>query len=284
MVPNSSGNRDNEIRFGLFADCQYCDCETGGTRYYRNSIAKLSECIDTLNKVKNLHFVAGLGDLIDRDMESYQNLLPVLQRSGKKVFHITGNHDFAVAEKEREKVPSILGLEKTYYEFPVKDWRFVFLDGNEITLNSGDPAVVAIATEMSGKLKAAGKPNSHEWNGAIGRTQLDWLDIVLKKADRKKQNVLIFCHYPLLPFEDHVLWNSEEVLDIIGKHPSVKAWFNGHNHNGNYMERNGVHFVTFKGMVETAKSNAYALVTLQPGRIIIRGFGREVSSEFSIKK
>ena len=40
------------IRFGLIADIQYGDCDTHGDRYYRNSLEKLTSCIDSLNEQK----------------------------------------------------------------------------------------------------------------------------------------------------------------------------------------------------------------------------------------
>jgi hypothetical protein len=42
------------IRFGIISDIQYCDCETGGSRYYRNSLHKLAlndrEVLSTVEK------------------------------------------------------------------------------------------------------------------------------------------------------------------------------------------------------------------------------------------
>ena len=272
------------VRFGLFTDCQYCDCQTTGTRFYRNSLSKLSECLDTFSKSGNLAFITGLGDLIDHDMKSYDHLDSFFMGRVKAIHHVTGNHDFGVDAGERGKVAARLGLKKTYYEFSKGNWRFVFLDGNDISLNSDNPEVVKTANDTFNSLKAGGKPNAHEWNGAMGPDQLKWLEKVLVKADRQKQNVLLFCHYPLIPYEDHALWNSDQVIELLMKHPSVKAWFNGHNHAGNYAEKNGIHFVNFKGMVETRDRNAFALVTLKPDRIEIKGFGREVSRELFLSR
>jgi hypothetical protein len=61
----------SQIKIGVFADCQYCDCETAGSRFYRNSPAKLEECINKFNSVEDIDFIIGLGDLIDRDFSSF---------------------------------------------------------------------------------------------------------------------------------------------------------------------------------------------------------------------
>ena len=50
---------ESQIRIGVFADVQYADSPASGTRYYKNSLFKLNECIEILNRVKGLSFVAG---------------------------------------------------------------------------------------------------------------------------------------------------------------------------------------------------------------------------------
>jgi alkaline phosphatase len=50
--------------FGLTADVQYRDAETSGTRFYRESTAKLVEAVDRFNALRPA-FVVQLGDLVD---------------------------------------------------------------------------------------------------------------------------------------------------------------------------------------------------------------------------
>ena len=76
-----SGTSEAQIQLGVFADCQYCDCETAGNRHYRNSPAKLTDCIAEFNQNKNLEFVVGLGDLIDRDFTSFAKVNSILKGS-----------------------------------------------------------------------------------------------------------------------------------------------------------------------------------------------------------
>ncbi|MBN2632621.1 MAG: hypothetical protein JXR66_03630 [Bacteroidales bacterium] len=58
---------------------------------------------------------------------------------------------------------------------------------------------------------------------------------------------------------------------------NIIAWFSGHNHAGNYGNFNMIHFVTFRGMVETAERNSFAVVEVYPNKIWIKGSGREKS-------
>ncbi|MEE4285766.1 MAG: metallophosphoesterase [Mariniphaga sp.] len=264
-----------QISFGVFADCQYCDCETSNTRFYRNSLQKLENAVAHFNQNKNLEFVVNLGDLIDRDFASFSPLKPILQKLNKPVYHLPGNHDFEVEPHHLEKVPEELGLSAMYYSMVKKDWMFVFLDGTEISVFSGNKENVKLAEKMSAKLKAEGKPNYYIWNGGIGKQQLNWFNNQLKEATAKNLNVAVFCHYPLLPFESHALWNQAEVLEILNNYSCVKLWLNGHNHAGNYTFQNRIHFITLKGMVETETENAFGEVILNDKIIEIRGLGRE---------
>lgn len=266
-----------QIKIGVFADCQYCDCETAGTRYYRNSLEKLEDCINQFNQENEIDFVVGLGDIIDRDFASFDSVNAILSKSKKEVFQVIGNHDLEVEKSLIEKVPSKLNLEKTWYSFTKKGWHFIFLNGNDITFHSNDAEIVNQAKEMTEKLKSKGKPNYHEWNGGIGIEQRQWLEKELQKAENKKLKAVVFCHYPLLPFEAHALWNSEEVLAVLEKFNCVKMYMNGHNHAGNYATQNGIHFVNLKGMVETETENAFSIISFSDKQIEIKGFGREES-------
>ncbi len=61
------------------------------------------------------------------------------------------------------------------------------------------------------------------------------------------------------------------------------AYFNGHNHAGNYVERDGIHYVNFHGMVDTPDSSAFAIVEIAGDRLEIQGFGREPSHSLTLK-
>ena len=264
-----------QVEFGAFADCQYCNCETAGNRFYRESLYKLESCIQQFNQNKKIKFVVGLGDLIDRDISSYDSVNAILAHSKHPVYNVAGNHDFGVEKNQLERVPQKLHLQKTYYSFKKNGWMFIFLNGNEVTVKSNDPTIVKQAEEMLAKLKQDNSPNTYEWNGGMSRTQISWMEEQLQKAESKNLKVVLFCHYPLLPLEAHSLWNSKEVLAILKKYDNVKLWLNGHNHAGNYTSQDGIYFVNLKGMVETENENSYAKITLSKDEITIKGFGRE---------
>lgn len=280
IIMNFTITSFSQIKIGVFADCQYCDCETAGTRFYRNSLEKLNDCINLYNRDKELAFVVGLGDLIDRDFSSFDSVNTILSKSKHEVFHVIGNHDLSVEKTQIEDVPGKLNLNKTWYSVTKKGWRFIFLNGNDITFHSNNKETVKEAEKITEKLKTIGKPNFHEWNGGIGSAQMNWLEAELQDATNRNQKAAVFCHYPLLPFEAHALWNSEEVLAVLWKFSCVKLYANGHNHAGNFAFENGIHFVNLKGMVETENENAFSVISLSDEKIEIEGFGREESKSF----
>ena len=271
------------VRFGVFADPQYCDSETTLTRFYRRAAKKLKFCIDHFNKNHNLDFIIGLGDLIDRKFESFYPVKQILAQSIKKVYLVAGNHDLEVNEGLYDQVYTMLELDKNrYYSFTRKGWHFIFTDGNDITWHSTNPQVLEQARKMTAALEMEGKPNFHKFNGGFGRIQIQWLENQLAYASSKSLKIVIICHYPLLPFNRYSLWNANELIGLIDKY-RVNLWLNGHHHDGNYEYRSGTHYLTLKGMVDTEYENSFAEIVLMDDAIEINGYGREENRRLDIK-
>ncbi len=263
--------------FGLIADVQYCDCAPAGSRYYRSSLSKLKEALNTF-KQDSVSFIINLGDLIDRDFESFSPVLEILKSSGLRVYHCTGNHDYAVKQELKEKIPVLQPSGSGYYAFNVNNFRMIVLNGNEIsTYASNNKEVIAQATSYIKKLKEEGAVNTFDWNGGIGGKQLLWLEGQLKDSQVKREKVIVFCHFPIAPENIHNLLNYKEILPVIERNSNMVAWFSGHNHSGNYINLNGVHFITMKGMVETEADNNFATVEVYNNRLVIKGYGNEKS-------
>lgn len=266
--------------FGAIADCQYCDADTGGVREYRMSPEKLQAAVNDLN-TKDLEFTVHLGDFIDKDWESFDVVGPIYKQLKMPAYHVLGNHDYSVADDKKALVHRRLGMPARYYDFVVHGWRFVALDGNDISFHGypKDSPEYAFAE----KYYAENNIESPKWNGGIGAEQLDWLRGVLDEATERGESVVLMAHFPVYPENVHNLWNAEDILEIADEYPCVKAYMNGHNHKGNYGERNGVHYITFKGMVDT-KENSYATVTATPEELRITGYGREEDRTLTLRK
>ena len=267
--------------FGLIADVQYSDYDPAGTRYYRESISKLREALSSL-KEDSADFIINLGDLIGKDFKSFKPVLDIIDSSGLKTYHITGNHDYSVEPRLKKHLPEIQSFKKGYYSFVYEKIRFIFLNGNELsTYASNYKSEIKDAADYIEALKNEGSLNAIDWNGGIRRKQLDWLRDELNKSKEADEKVILFCHFPVWPENIHNLLNYKEVLSLLGNYQNIAAWFNGHNHAGNYGNFNMIHFVTIKGMVETETSNSFALVEVYKNKLWIKGYGSEKSQILS---
>lgn len=269
---------DPLFRFGIVADPQYAPVVPNlkSNRYYANSLWKLSEAIDSLNK-QDLQFVATLGDIIDRHWESFSHVLPLYDKLDHPSVLLLGNHDYDIAAEYLGSVLRTTGLEKAYYDFAGGGYRFILLDGNDVSLFAPpkDDPRREIAAKRLDALKAQGAANAQTWNGSLGDDQFAWLEATIQKADEAGEKVIVLCHYPVYPANEHNLWDADRIVDLVARSKNVVAYFNGHNHAGNYGELDGKHFVNFKGMVDTPDTTAFSIVEVYPDRIEILGHGRE---------
>lgn len=266
------------FQLGIIADCQYADKADKGVLFYRSCPAKLSEAITHFN-TQPLQAIVQLGDLIDEDYQSFTPLMPILQQSKAPLYHVLGNHEYSVADQYKMDVVKLLGMPARYYSFEIANWRFIVLDGTDVSYYGWPEQSQEHQQNM--RLIKAEYPTGEPWNGAIGKAQLAWLSEELSRADQQAKKVAILSHFALYPLDHHVLWNQQEVMTLISAHPSVKVWFNGHNHQGDYARYNGIHFVTFKGMLDTADT-AYSIATFEQNRIEIKGIGRQPSLSLAL--
>ncbi|MBX4902608.1 phosphatase [Rhizobium bangladeshense] len=275
-----SSSASPPLRFGIIADPQYAAIapHVAMDRYYANSLVKVTEAIEVFNG-EELSFVMTLGDIIDRSFASFDDILPVYGKSRHEALFLLGNHDFSVSAGHLSEVAARLRMPSPYYSFSRPGWRFVVLDGNEVSTFAppDNHPHRALAAEILAELQAKGAANAHRWNGALSDRQFAWLADEIAKAAAAGEKVIIMNHYPVYPAGEHGMWDSERVVALLASQSHVVAYLNGHDHVGNYGKAGACHFVNFKGVVDTESENAFAIVELHPDRIEIRGFGREQS-------
>lgn len=263
--------------FGITTDIQYANKATANGRYFSDSLEKLAEAYATFKKEK-VDFWLDLGDVIDEGAEHFDPVFWYFNRFTHQKFHLIGNHDYAVMDELKDTVPKRFQLPKPYYYFTkkIEGYQLLFLDGNDISLHKSKDGTEARKTAHR-YLEEAKKEGLHAanfYNGAIGPEQLKWLEKRLELGSEKGLKTIIFCHFPVLPNDTHSLWNGDDILEILWKYPTVKAWINGHNHKGDLDQANHIHFLTLKGMVQ-GPDNAYAIAQLSEKGLDITGFGRQ---------
>lgn len=127
-----------------------------------------------------------MGDIIDRDQKDLDSVLICLKHLNKKIFHTTGNHDYK-GITDNKVLYKKLKMPSEYYSFMKKNWVFVFLNTNEIAAYSN---VVGTAKEqellrIQNQIKVNKEIQGARWNGGVSSRQLQWLDNLLKKSEKK---------------------------------------------------------------------------------------------------
>ncbi len=276
LIQSSCSQTAPILKIGLVADPQYADNITKNNRYYRESLWKLEEAIDTFN-YNSVDFVQNLGDIIDVEWESYDSILPIYDKLNPDIenFHLLGNHDFSIDSTHLKDLLEKLSMPNYYYSFSKKGWKFIVLDATDYAfysnlLHKHDINKVNYYFENTKE-----DTKSYRWNSAIGKEQQNWLKQELTSATSLNQKVIIFSHLPIRPQDNrHNLWNDYEIIDIIENSPNVVAYINGHNHSGDYVFKNGIHYITIFGMVDTM-INSYGILEIYKDSLVLRGYGNQ---------
>ena len=262
------------LRFGLVTDVHYADCEPKGTRFYRESIAKLREAVDRL-QADGAAFLVELGDL--KDMvpgESEAATLGHLQvierefrRFGGPTYHVLGNHDLDNLSKAQFRAATVntdIPADRSYYGFTRGGVRFLVLDTN---------------------YTQDGRDYDHghfDWRDInLPPPELAWLRSELQAATTP---VIVFGHQRL-DGEGHVqVVNRAEVRALLEASGKVLAVFQGHDHAGACSLIHGIHYYTLKSMIDGSgpENSAYARVEVHPDfSLTVTGYRRATSCELA---
>jgi alkaline phosphatase len=255
------------ISFGLVTDVHHADAAPNGTRYYRDSLAKLGQAVDTFNRRK-VAFVVELGDLIDAGPTKEDELAylraadAVLGRFNGPRYCVLGNHCLAALSKREFLDHCSVAKKQSRYSFDAGPFHFVVLDADY--RKDGTPYEAGNFTWTDTWVPAA---------------EQQWLAKDLRTARGKK--VVVFMHQNLHDEKDpHGVKNAPDVRKILESAGNVTAVLQGHMHTGGYARIGEIDYFTFRAMVEGPglENNAYAVVTLDPsGGVNIEGFGQQPS-------
>lgn len=253
-------NKDR-LRVGLITDLHYADKLPSGTRFYRETLAKLGEAAAQFEKHKPT-FVVELGDLIDAadSVETEQRYLKAINREfsaiSKDRHYVLGNH--CVDTLTKDEFLGGVEQKQSYYSFDRGAFHFIVLDA--CFCNDGKPY---------------GRKNS-KWNDAnIPAAELEWLQADLKSTNKK---TVVFAHQRLDVSNNHGVKNCPEIRKIFEVSGKVLAVFQGHSHQNDLKDIGGIHYCTLKAMVEGsgAENNGYSLMEIdQDGTIRLTGFRKQ---------
>lgn len=273
----SKTEENKAFSVGIIADCQYCDCDIKWDRYYKKAPQRLRNAVTELNK-QNLDYTIHLGDFIDQSFSSFDSLVPTWNQLKSPSYHVLGNHDFEVEDSLKSKIFEKLNLKKRYYSIETNGWKFLVLDGTDLSFYGSLDSLKLKETKIAfNKIEKDSLPYAKIYNGGVSNEQMQWIEKELDMAKNTNQHVGFYCHFPLLPIDNGNLWNTIQLQELIEKYKNIKVFMNGHKHEGAYNFKKGVHYLTFKGMVNTSNTTSFATAHFYKDSIQIKGYGREVS-------
>ena len=275
---------DHLLRFGIITDIHFSiESEDAAAT---SAAAELRDCIHCWNRNK-IEFLLQLGDLIKgsntQKKEEFRQVSSILNSFPGTIRHVIGNHCLALQRKE---LIAALGLQTPFYTFTEKEFRFIVLDGMDISI------LRKPETEEDRQILAFfhAHPELHDYCGAVGTMQKAWLKRELEKAEYAGEKVIIICHFPLLPEttdQKHgLLWNHREIAELLVSSPAVKACLSGHYHYGGYAEQNGIHFVVLPAFVNRNEHPRFTCgtVELQVKRMVVRTHINEKLYDLSLRR
>jgi manganese-dependent ADP-ribose/CDP-alcohol diphosphatase len=265
-------NADNSplLRFGIITDIHFSsDSEPAAAQA---TAAELRAGLEFWQH-NGVNFLLQLGDLIKgseaRKQEELRQISSILKPFSATIRHVIGNHCLALPRRE---LMAALGLQTPFYTFTAKEFRFIVLDGMDLSV------LRKPETEEERQLLAFFRkhPELHDYCGAVGTRQKAWLQGELAKAEHSGEQVMIICHFPLLPEttdpKHGLLWNHREIAELVSSSPAVMACLSGHYHYGGYALHNGIHFVVLPAFVNRSEHPRFSCgtVELQNERMVIR--------------
>ncbi|XP_042043988.1 manganese-dependent ADP-ribose/CDP-alcohol diphosphatase-like isoform X1 [Salvia splendens] len=298
------------VSFGVIADVQYADIPDGRSflgvpRYYRHSLLVLQRAVQSWNE-KMVNFAINFGDTIDgfcpkeHSLAAIQRVIDEFGAFDGPVHHMIGNH--CLYNLPREKLLPLLNIasqnSRAYYDFsPIPEVRFVVLDGYDISAigwPQDHPNTIKAVNFLKKRNPNLDKnsPNGLVglerrflmFNGAVGEEQMEWLDNVLEDATKLNQNVVVCCHLPLDPGASSIeslLWNYDDVMEVIHRYNCVKVCLGGHDHRGGHsVDSRGVHHRVLEAALECPSgTNAFGSIDIFHDRLLLSGADRMESQE-----
>ncbi len=265
-ITTANASPSIELRIGLITDLHHADKPAAGSRFYRETIPKLNSAEEEFQKT-GLDFVVELGDLIDAadSVETELSYLRTINREFSKLssdrHYVLGNH--CVDTLTKTEFLQEVGQKESYYSFDRAGFHFVVLDA--CFRNDGVPY---------------GRKNS-KWNDAnIPLAELEWLREDMKST---KLPTIVFAHQRLDVTTDHGVENCVEVRSILKDSGRVLAVFQGHSHQNDLKDIDGIHYCTLVAMVEGSgleNSGASVLQLHDDGTIHVTGFRKQKSYDW----
>jgi alkaline phosphatase len=264
-----STDRKPTSRLGLVTDMHYADKKASGSRHYRDSIDKLAVAREKLD-LAQLDGVVELGDFIDAadsvdvELGYLRKINSEFKRLSQRTYYVLGNH--CVHTLTKKEFLGAVGQNSSYFSFDMSGAHFIVLD----------------ACFRSDGVEY-GRKNFDWTDPNISQSQLTFLE---KDLSQTKAPTVVFVHQRLDVSNAYGIKNGKEVRAILENSGKVTAVFQGHSHENEHQEINGIHYCTLAAMVEGPGSENTAFSTLEvfsDGSLKVSGYAKQSSYEWKMK-
>ncbi len=251
-----------KVDFFLFADAHYTTKPQTGDRLHLLSADKLRYALNA--ERENYNFIVNLGDTTDAvpgylpQSACFERMKEIMATSGKPYFSVIGNHDTAT---EKKSIIALCEMPGRYFSYDAGPFLCLFLDSSSNCVTEPYPTGLI------------------DWERCmIDDAQFTWICDALCKA---RKPVLVFAHACFAlkageSEESHLILNREPIMRIFAQSSKVAAVFCGHYHPGDLQVVDGISYITLAAMC-VGQENAYCVVRVKDGEIIVRGSGRQPS-------
>ncbi len=262
-----AAEQSSAVKIGLITDLHHADKPAAGTRYYRETLGKFAEAAGQFAQ-QQPDFVVELGDLIDA-ADSVQTELRYLQTINREFsavcndrHYVLGNH--CVDTLTKDEFLGHVGQQNSYYSFDRGGFHFVVLDS---------------CFRSDGQ---SYQRKNFVWTDAnIPAAELEWLKADLEQTDKR---VVVFAHQRLDVSNHHGVKNCAAVRRVLESAGKVLAVFQGHSHQNDLREINGIHYCTLVAMIEGsgAENSGYSLLNIATdGTLRLDGFRKQQAYDWS---
>lgn len=257
---------ERKVRLGLVTDLHYADKPPAGSRHYRETLAKLEEAASQFERDQPDHVVE-LGDFIDAadSVEVEQEYLKRIHREfaalpGEK-HYVLGNH--CVYTLTKDEFLDGVEQESAHHSFDSGGFHFIVLDA--CFRSDGEPY---------------GRKNFEWTDPNIPTEQVEWLQADLAQSGGQ---AIVFVHQRLDVSNHYGVKNAAEIRKVLEDSGKVLAVFQGHSHENDLNEINGIHYCVHRAMVEGSgeANNGYSTVdVLADGTLRVTGYRKQQEYEW----
>lgn len=199
----------------------------GDIGYYNKNLKRILKSIkenidndDVIIVLGDNFYPIGIKDENDIQIDKFKELFSIFKN---KIYLILGNHDYILKPSAQINNKNWI-MPNWYYRVDINEYSLYFLDTIQLYPSEHVDGQRVKDTHNKPLLK-------------IFEQQLNWLENELISSNKKHK--LVFGHYPIITngvyyYDFHKLYNR--LIPLFEKY-NVKAYFSGHEHNNQYINR-----------------------------------------------